>query len=799
MSGRRRWLPVAAASAVAIVTLLAFSPRLASTPRRLACTVLPNLLVPVLASPDGTCPLWAYDRIVAVERDGARIAVHRLPDLERLVASAKGPLRIEVERRGGTVWQRVAVVSETPGRQVGRLVAAAVVGGVLLATGLLVFWNSTARAAPPFLIFYACVSALLVGVLSGRASTFLTMAELAATGAISASLVHLALTFPRERDLLRRFPSIVFWPYGAAAALVAVQLATFDASPATWRLLDHALVAAGLGAWIALVMGCLLALRESVSPLERARARVLVRGVVAVPVVLVGLSLLVPDALPAGAAARAGLGVIVLPLPIGYAIARYQLFDLARDVREAIVYLFQLTAVSALLSLAWTAGIRLFDLELPVDDPMVVFAFAFLGLLVSDPLRVLLRGVLDGWSPPRRTFLRQLAEEQAERLAELRSASEQAEILCGAALLGLGARGATLFVREGGEWSLACASGEEARVTATLAGEAALAAGVGGPVHLARLEEIPAGAPFEALQRADVEVLAPVRCGDGVLGCLLVGPARSGVPYGSEHLSFLRGVAARAAVALQNGALLQDLVAAERFATLGRVAAGLAHEIGKPLGVLERLARRLPERSDDRERVARDAATIASLAGEMRNTVQGLLGAARRESAPEEEHRSVRAETLVERAVAEVSRLHGPGRVARRLAPDLPELPARTEPLVRVLVNLLDNALRASPAGEVVELRAELADGALRLEVSDRGSGMSVELLRRAQQPFFSTRAEGAGTGLGLFVSRRIAEGLGGTLALRSVPGAGTRAVLLLPLAAPAPPDGGRAPSGAGG
>lgn len=790
MSGRRSWLPAAAIAAVAVVTLLAWAPPLASTPRRLACTVLPNLLVPVLASPDGTCSLWAYDRIVAVEQGGVRVRVEDLPQLEEIVAAASTPLTLAVERRGRVIWQPVSIVSETPVRQIGRLVTAAVVGGVLLATGLLVFWNSTARAAPPFLIFYACVSALLVGVLSGRASTLLTMAELASTGAISASLVHLALTFPRERDLLRRFPSIIFWPYGAAAALVAVQFATFGASPATWRLLDHALVAAGLGAWIALVLGCLLALRESVSPLERARARVLVRGVVAVPVVLVGLSLLVPDALPAGGAARAGLGVIVLPLPIGYAIARYQLFDLGRDVREAIVYLSQLTAVSALLSLGWTLGIRLFALDLPVDDPMVVFALAFVGLLVSDPLRWLLRGVLDGWSPPRRTFLRQLAEEQAERLAELRPAAEQAEILCGAALLGLGARGATLFLRDEGGWSLACASGEEARVSAVLAGDATQAAGAGGPVHLARLEEIPPGAPFEALRRAGVEVLAPVRCGATVLGCLLVGAARSGVPYGSEHLGFLRGVAARAAVALQNGALLQELVAAERFATLGRVTAGLAHEIGKPLGVLERLAQRLPERSADRARVGRDAATIAALAGELRSTVQGLLGSARREAARGDESGGVRTETLVERAVAEVSRLHGPGRVARRLAPDLPELPARAEPLVRVLVNLLDNALRASAAGEVVELRAQLADRSLRLEVADRGSGMSAELLRMAQQPFFTTRAEGAGTGLGLFVSRRIVEGLGGTLVLRSMPGVGTRATLTLPLEAPAATDG---------
>jgi signal transduction histidine kinase len=768
-------------AAVALVTVLAWAPPLHSAPRRLACSVLPNLLVPVFASPDGSCPLWAYDRIRAVERSGERVAVGSSSELEQALPAAGSTVWLELERRDERLWQTVAVMAETPWRQAGRFVAAVVVAGILLATGLMVYWNSHARAAAPFLIFYACVSAFLMVVLSGRTSYGLVVAQLAATGAIPASLVHLALTFPRERDLLRRVPSIVFWPYATAGALVALQLASFDGLTSLWRALDHALLAAGLAAWIALVLGCVLSFRESSSSLEHARARVLLRGVVLVPVVLVGVSLLLPNALPAGGAARAGLGVIALPLPIGYAIARYQLFDLRRDVREAIVYLGQLTVASALISLVWTLGNLFFDLAMPVDDPMIVFAWVFLGLLVSDPLRGLLRGLLHGWSPPRRTFLRQLADDQTERLAELRPPEEQAEILCGAALLGLEASSAALIVRTVDGWALACASGEGASIDPDLAGAAATELRGNAPLHLARLEKIAPGSPLDALNRAGAEVLAPIHCGDATIGCLVVGPARNQVPYGREHLNFLRGITARASVALQNGALLQDLVAAERFATLGRVAAGLAHEIGKPLGVLERLAQRLPERLDDRNRVARDLATISALATEMRGTVQSLLGAAQREAAGPTEQ-GLRLETLVERSISEVSRIHGPGRVARRLDPVLPDLPASAEPLLRVLVNLLDNGLRASATDQVVEVRATADEREVRIEVVDRGSGMSAELLRRVQHPFVSTRAPGAGTGLGLFLSRRILETLGGRLILRSAPGAGTRALVSLPL-----------------
>jgi signal transduction histidine kinase len=213
------------------------------------------------------------------------------------------------------------------------------------------------------------------------------------------------------------------------------------------------------------------------------------------------------------------------------------------------------------------------------------------------------------------------------------------------------------------------------------------------------------------------------------------------------------------------------------------VAAGLAHEIGKPLGVLERLAQRLPERLGDSARVVRDAGTMAALATEMRATVQSLLGAAEREVVGPIGDRRVRVETLAERAIAEVARIHGPGRVARRLDPALPAVSADLEPLVRVLVNLLDNGLRASAPDQVVELRATADERELQLEIVDRGIGMSAELLRRVQHPFVSTRPPGAGTGLGLFLSRRVLETLGGRLALHSSPGAGTRALVTLPLA----------------
>jgi signal transduction histidine kinase len=226
--------------------------------------------------------------------------------------------------------------------------------------------------------------------------------------------------------------------------------------------------------------------------------------------------------------------------------------------------------------------------------------------------------------------------------------------------------------------------------------------------------------------------------------------------------------------------LAHQLEEAERFATLGRVGAGLLHDLGKPLGVIERLAGRLPGHAGDVAAVQRDARTIAELAGEMRAALHGCLAAARGEGAADGE--APELEALVERAVRAVSPRGSPARVAVRLAPDLPRWRGEGAALVRVLANLLDNALRAGGASDVVDVVASAHAGCLRLEVCDRGCGMPAGIAQRAFEPFFTTRDAAGGSGLGLAICRDLVRGLGGSIELESAPGAGTRVRVRLPL-----------------
>lgn len=101
------------------------------------------------------------------------------------------------------------------------------------------------------------------------------------------------------------------------------------------------------------------------------------------------------------------------------------------------------------------------------------------------------------------------------------------------------------------------------------------------------------------------------------------------------------------------------------------------------------------------------------------------------------------------------------------------------------LGELLENAIAATPPGGRITVSATLGPRAVTLVVRDTGAGMAPETLARAGQPFFTTRPNGTGRGLGLAIARRFATGLGGRLDLASARGEGTTATLILPLAAP--------------
>ncbi|GAB4262144.1 MAG: ATP-binding protein [Deferrisomatales bacterium] len=225
----------------------------------------------------------------------------------------------------------------------------------------------------------------------------------------------------------------------------------------------------------------------------------------------------------------------------------------------------------------------------------------------------------------------------------------------------------------------------------------------------------------------------------------------------------------------------EQLVRSEKLASLGKLVAGIAHELNNPITGILMLASYLeededadPERREDLRRIAEESQRCATI-------VRGLLDFAR-ESVPRKE--AVDVHSVLDRALGLLATqaIFQDVAIVRRYAPDLPAVLADPHQLGQVFVNLLLNAGQAMPAGGTLTVETAETDGAVAVCIRDTGCGISERDLGRIFDPFFTTK-DGDGTGLGLSVSYGIVENHGGTIQVRSRPGEGSAFTVRLPTA----------------
>lgn len=226
----------------------------------------------------------------------------------------------------------------------------------------------------------------------------------------------------------------------------------------------------------------------------------------------------------------------------------------------------------------------------------------------------------------------------------------------------------------------------------------------------------------------------------------------------------------------------EQLLDAERVATMGTFAMGIAHEVATPLGVIVGRAEQLLGKVRDDERAARSAQSILSQADRIQQIVRRFLDMARG-GPPSLRH--VDPSTVVRAAVGAVEHRFAKAGVA--LAADVPQsMPAiqcDRDLLEQAIVNLLLNACEACSEGGHVEIEAREDAGRVAFVVTDDGAGISPENARRATEPFFTTKAPGTGTGLGLAIATEIVKSHRGELSIAPGVDGGTRARIDLPVA----------------
>lgn len=303
-----------------------------------------------------------------------------------------------------------------------------------------------------------------------------------------------------------------------------------------------------------------------------------------------------------------------------------------------------------------------------------------------------------------------------------------------------------------------------------------------------------------------IMVSIPIKLQEKVLGVINVTNKRSGEPFGDADMDFLFGLAGQAAVAIEATARFEalqgayeslkstqaQLVASERLKALGQMAAGVAHDfnnilnglLGRTQLLLQRLdGKRLQIRHfrselDLMEQICLDGADAVK-------RVQDFTGI--RRDPPTE---TVDLNAVLRDVVAmtqpkwrDESRANGGAIEIQTALGNIPSTLGNPHDLHRLFSNLIFNAVEAMPAGGTLSLSTRLEGDRIVVTMVDTGVGMTPEVQARISEPFFTTKGEGRGLGLGIV--RGILSRFEGELTVDSRPGSGTTFTLSFPVSRP--------------
>ncbi|HJQ84770.1 MAG TPA: ATP-binding protein [Candidatus Binatia bacterium] len=525
---------------------------------------------------------------------------------------------------------------------------------------------------------------------------------------------------------------------------------------------------------------------------------------------------------------------ILFVVSIAYAVVKHDLFEIDAMVKRGAYYLFLTGAVAvgyigavALLNFGMEAGAVTGSALFPV-----VFALAV--LLVVHPLRTRLQTFVD------RVFFRTSYEPArvlaalGRELAASQTRDHVARVVEDGVARTIPNTRTRFFVLDRTErLSEVGGSGFVPAALATRLSDGRLVTAFDSS------ELYPDAGGHDAvradLAANDAEVAVPLLLRGDLLGVLTVGRKRSGLFYTAGDAEFLQALAHQAAIALANArsyeALIElnarleervrertsqlehanreladaytelknaesQLVHSEKMASLGRLVAGVAHEINNPVSFISTsvtpLRRRLAqavaiapptvrpalEEADDIAGImARGAERTAAIVRDLRTFSR--LGEATRKATDLHEGLEVTLRLLE-------ARWRGRVEVHREFG-DLPSIEADPGQLNQVFMNVLANACDAMPDRGNLWITTRVEDGAAVVTIRDDGPGIPPETIGRIFDPFFTTKDVGGGTGLGLAISHGIVTAHGGRIDVESPPGSGATFRIVLPLVT-APP-----------
>ena len=724
-------------------------------------------------------------------------AVTSRADVERLVGAvpAGTPHEFVFERPGRRERRTVESMVFTARDYVATLGVYALNGLAFLAVGLAVFYlkpeSRQSRALLAFGVVWGLYLLLDLDLFTaGRFGALALVLEALAPAAI----LHLALTVPEPRPPFTRSGRPLVWLYAPGLAAGLAQLWMFRRAYAGLLFLNEAVFLAIAAASLAGMVSVAVATVRGGTPLARRRARVVLTGAIVAflaPVLGLLAFFLFGRSVSFNLLTLSGF---LFPLSIGYAIARHDLFEADRFVKQALVY----AVITALVSLAYAGALLVADGLAAgfVSSRNAVFpiAFVLVALATVVPLRDRVQRAVDRLFYRGRVDYKDTVARASERMTTLLDRDAIVQHLLTALREVLFIEGATLWEREDDALVRRGGSAGVRRIAAGAPGLAVFEAR-GGVLSRDEAEESARlwrhrdalRALFDAL---GATLLVPLLRQGRPAGLLAVGGKASGRPFSSDDMDVLGTLANQTAIALANAAALEELreaqenlARAERLAAVGELSAAVAHGIRNPLAGIRLAAQLALEQTAPDSPVHENLQDVLVEVDKLEAHVRGILDFTRPfEPRVEPTHLPALIDGLL-RTLA--PRLEAGGVTVELDVPaDLPLVRADPSHLGQALQELVVNAIEATGAGGRITISAAASGnglGRVRLGVTDTGPGVAPEMRQRIFQLFMTTKS--TGTGVGLAVVRKIIERHGGTITVEAAERRGARFDVELPAA----------------
>lgn len=296
--------------------------------------------------------------------------------------------------------------------------------------------------------------------------------------------------------------------------------------------------------------------------------------------------------------------------------------------------------------------------------------------------------------------------------------------------------------------------------------------------------------PFPGMGTPNEFAVAPLIASDRVLGVVVADNLFNHQPIDDEDVQLLATLSHQAGLAIANAKAYtelqrtqQELVRAEKMATVGEMAARVSHEIRNPLATVGGFARSILRKPADVERVKRNTQIIADEVKRLEELLTDMLDLAR---PPKLSLRPENLHDILDQACllsGGEMRSDMPITIHKAYDSNLPLLYVDSRSLLRAFLNVIRNGIQAMPEGGTLTIRTLFDGNQAQIAIADTGTGIPRHVLPTIFMPFVSHRVRGSG--LGLSITRQVVEEHGGRIEVESEEGKGSRFILCLPIKPP--------------